>query len=47
MARNVSWASWTPKIAAHLEELLTDQNAINHLVPMTAGERDLLYQTLI
>ena len=32
------------KIAAHLEELLTDQNAINHLVPMTAGERDLLYQ---
>ena len=31
------------KIAAHLEELLTDQDAINHLVPLTAGERDLLY----
>ena len=34
---------WT-KIAAYLKQLLTDQNAINHLVPITAGERDLLYQ---
>ena len=32
------------KIAAHLEQLLTDQDAIDSLVPITAGERDLLYQ---
>ena len=32
------------KIAAYLEQLLTDQDAINNLVPITAGERDLLYQ---
>ena len=32
------------KIAAYLKQLLTDQDAINNLVPITAGERDLLYQ---
>ena len=32
------------KIAAYLKKLLTDQDAINNLVPITAGERDLLYQ---
>ena len=32
------------KIAAYLEQLLTDQGAIDNLVPMTTGERDLLYQ---
>ena len=32
------------KIAAYLEQLLTDQDAVDHLVPITAGERDLLYQ---
>ena len=32
------------KIAAYLERLLKDQDAIDNLVPITAGERDLLYQ---
>ena len=32
------------KIAVYLEQLLTDQNAVDSLVPFTAGERDLLYQ---
>ena len=32
------------KIATYLEQLLTDQNAIDNLVPITASERDLLYQ---
>ena len=32
------------KIATYLEQLLTDQDAIDNLVPITAGERDLLYQ---
>ena len=31
-------------IAAHLEELLTDPDTIDNLVPLTAGERDLLYK---
>ena len=32
------------KIIAYLERLLTDQDAIDMLVPITTGERDLLYQ---
>ena len=32
------------KIAAYLKQLLIDQDAINNLVPINAGERDLLYQ---
>ena len=32
------------KIAAYLKQLLIDQDAINNLVPITAGERDLLYK---
>lgn len=32
------------KIAAHLAQLLTDRHALDSLVPITAGERDLLYQ---
>ena len=32
------------KIAAYLKQLLKDQDAIDNLVPITAGERDLLYQ---
>ena len=32
------------KIAAYLEQLLKDQDAIDNLVPITTSERDLLYQ---
>ena len=32
------------KKIAYLEQLLTDQDAIDNLVPLTGGERDLLYQ---
>ena len=32
------------KIAAYLERLLKDQDAIDNLVPITTSERDLLYQ---
>ena len=32
------------KIAAYLKQLLIDKDAINNLVPIIAGERDLLYK---